>query len=118
MKMGKQNESNQKKQLSLEDPVDPGTMAQLSRIHQSQAQIAERLARMELEKVRLMRAFSGMDTEQQKIFDDLLISRGLPPNLPVEITAGTGKIKLRGDAEQFLQQQQASAAPGNSGSSS
>lgn len=112
--MSPQNESNQR-QLTLDDPVEPANMEKFSRIRQTREQISNRMVQMELEKVRLLRAYSGLDTEEHRLFEEILLARGLSPTTPVEIIADTGKIRIQRDAAQLLQQQQAPASPSPEG---
>jgi len=80
------------KKLTLDDPVDPETLGKFSNLQQARMQCAERLLDLEQERVRVLRAAASVDAERQKIFEGVLLSRGLPPNFPVTIDAQTGKM--------------------------
>jgi hypothetical protein len=81
-----------KKKLTLDDPVDAETLGALGQLQQRRLQCAERLLDLEQEKIRVLRMAAGVDAERQKAFEGLLVSRGLPPNFPVNIDAETGKM--------------------------
>ena len=80
------------KKLTLDDPVDPETLGKFGQLQQARMQCAERLLDLEQERVRTLRAAANIDAERQKMFEGLLLTRGLPPNFPVEIDAKTGKM--------------------------
>lgn len=90
--MNTQNEP-EKKRLTINDPIEAEIRARFTSLHETRLQIANRNLDLELEKIRLMRAATSVDTERQKLFENVLIERGLPPNFPVEIDASTGIIK-------------------------
>lgn len=79
---------------SVSDPVSPEDLARLAELQSARVQVAERMLDLEQEKVRTLRAASNIDTERQRLFERLLMERGLPPNAPVEIEAKTGVIKV------------------------
>lgn len=77
---------------TIDDPVEPELLAKFGQIQQARMQCSERLLDLEQERVRVLRAAANVDAERQKLFEGLLLSRGLPPNFPVEIDAKTGKM--------------------------
>lgn len=79
--------------LTINDPIDAETLQKFSQLQMSRVQVAERLLDLEQEKVRTMRAAAQIDTERQRLFETVLVARGLPPNFPVEIDAKTGLMK-------------------------
>ncbi len=82
------------KKLSIEDPVSPGDLARFGELQMARGQIAERLLELKQEEIRTLRAASNVDTERQRLFEKVLMERGLPPTAPVEIDAKTGTVKL------------------------
>jgi hypothetical protein len=80
------------KKLTLDDPVEPELLGKFGQLQQARMQCAERLLDLEQERVRVLRAAANVDAERQKLFEGLLLSRGLPPNFPVEIDGKTGKM--------------------------
>jgi hypothetical protein len=107
--MSDQTESNQPK-LTIADPVDADTLKKFQQLQASRLQVAEHLLNLEQEKIRLMRAASNIEAERQRLFEEVLMSRGLPPNYSVEIDGKSGVIKpVEGATEAFNQQAAAQA---------
>ena len=80
------------KKLTLDDPIDSETLGKLGQLQQARLQCADRLLDLEQERVRILRAAAQVDAERQKVFEGVLLSRGLPPNFPVTIDGATGKM--------------------------
>jgi phosphoenolpyruvate-protein kinase (PTS system EI component) len=78
--------------LTIADPVAPETLAKFAELQTARLQAAERLLDLEQDKIRVLRAASSIDTERQKLFEEVLIARGLSPTAVVEINAQTGLI--------------------------
>lgn len=104
--MSTQSESNHPK-LTINDPVDPETLGKLHQLQSSRTQVAESLLNLEQDKIRLMRAASNIEVERQRLFEGILIDRGLPPNYRVEIDAKTGVMKPVEEALEAFNQQSA-----------
>lgn len=79
---------------SISDPISTEEIARFAELQAARVQIAERMLDLEQEKVRTLRAASNVDTERQRLFEKVLMERGLPPNAAVEIEASTGAIKV------------------------
>jgi len=107
--MSDQTESNQPK-LTIADPVDAETLRKFQQLQSSRLQVADSLLSLEQDKIRLMRAASNIEAERQRLFEGVLISRGLPTNYPVEIDAKTGAVKPVEEAMEAFNQQAASQA--------
>ena len=84
------NESEKK--LTLNDPVDPETLRRLETVHSTRQQIAMQLLEMEEERVRLLVAARPLRDERNRIFEKILIERGLPPTLAIDIDLETGRL--------------------------
>jgi hypothetical protein len=54
--------------------------------------MADRLLDIEMDKVRVLASAQRIDNEKIRIFESVLLERGLPPNTVVEINAETGAI--------------------------
>jgi hypothetical protein len=83
----------EKKRLTVDDPVDAETRARFASIQDSRLRIGDRMLDLEMEKVKLIRSISALENERQKLFERVLIERGLSPNQPVSVDAETGQIK-------------------------
>ena len=81
------------KKLTLEDPVDPEMLKRMSELRDSRLRIGDQNLDLEAEKVRLMVAVRQIDAEKQRLFEKILLDRGLPPTFPIEIDGTTGKIR-------------------------
>ena len=101
----------EKKRLTPEDPVDEETRARFSSLQDARLRTGDRLLDLELEKVKLIRSASAIDNERQKLFEKILIERGLSPNQPVTIDSATGQIKVisQGELESLMAGQTATA---------
>lgn len=84
------NESEKK--LTINDPVDPETLKQLAAVHDARTQLALQLLEMEEEKVRLLVAARPLREERAKLFEKILIDRGLPPSFQVDIDLTNGRL--------------------------
>lgn len=80
--------------LTPDDPISPEQLNQLALLQNSHQDIADRLLVLEKEKVKLLAASRRLDDERQRVFESILVDRGLAPNADVEIDASTGKIKV------------------------
>jgi len=89
-----QSQPSETKKLTVEDPLDPDTLEKFKQLQTARLQLAERLLDLKEEEIRLLRLAGGVAQERTKLFETVLVSRGLPPNFPVEIDAVTGKFTL------------------------
>jgi hypothetical protein len=81
-----------KKQLSLEDPVDPETLDQLRNLQDARAGLADNLLSLEQERIQLLAAARKVDDQRGRLFEKCLIDRGVSSTAIAEIDAKTGKI--------------------------
>ena len=86
--------NDQIKKLTPADPLDEETKQKLDELTEMSYDIAIKLYESEQAKVRLLVAGRQVDVEKQKLFEKILMDRGLPPNTPVEIDGQTGMIKV------------------------
>ena len=84
----------EQKRLTIDDPVDAESRAKFVAIQDSRLRIGDRLMDIELERVKLIRSASALDNERQRLFERILIERGLSPNQRVSIDAETGQIRV------------------------
>jgi len=82
------------KRLSAEDPVDKATLDKLAELENARFQIGGQLLEIEQERVRLLAAAHQVDQQRQRLFEKVLLDRGLPPNAGVEINSSTGILKI------------------------
>ena len=102
----------EKKRLTIDDPVDDETKGRFNLLNESRLRVGDRLLDIELERVKLIRSASAIDNERQKLFERILIERGLSPSQRVSIDAETGQIRaLTQDELDNIKAAQRGAAP-------
>jgi hypothetical protein len=84
----------EKKRLTVDDPVDEETRGKFTSLQETRLRVGDRLLDIELEKIKLIRSASAIDNERQRLFEKVLIDRGLSPNQAVTIDSATGQIKV------------------------
>jgi hypothetical protein len=82
------------KKLTINDPVDAQTLKRMGEIQTRRLQLGEMMVDLEQEKVKVLVEVRRLDDERSKLFATVLSSRGLGPNVPVEVDPQTGKISL------------------------
>jgi len=85
------------KRLTPEDPVEREILEQLRELHESRQHIADNLLDLEQSKIQLLASAKRLDDQRSRIFQAILVDRGLPPSLPAEIDARTGKLVMDQD---------------------
>jgi hypothetical protein len=89
--------SQEKRPLTIEDPVDAETLEQFRELQEHRQRFADSLLSLEQEKIQLLAGVKKIDDHRNRLFEGCLVERGLPPNTKVEIDARTGKIKRTGE---------------------
>jgi hypothetical protein len=92
--------NDEKKRLTIEDPVPREVLAEFQEIREAQLRLAEQNMFLDREKVRLLAANNKLDQQQQRLFETILVDRGIAPGTPVELDAGSGKLTLKGEGLQ------------------
>ena len=85
---------NGQPRLTVNDPVPADTLSKLRALQDARQDLADRYLSLEQDQVRILAASRRVDDERQRVFDGLLMERGLAPQTKVEIDANTGKITL------------------------
>jgi ribosomal protein S4E len=89
---------------TIQTPVSKEDIDKFRVLDDKNNRLALRYLELEEEKVKILRVRTILSQERQKLFESLLLERGLPPNFPVEINGETGVIiPVEGAAEQILQ---------------
>lgn len=86
--------SEETKKLTPNDPVDAPTRKKLEELGAARYDVADKLLELEQEKVKILVAANRIDEERNRIFEKILMERGLAPTTPIEIEAQTGNIRL------------------------
>lgn len=78
---------------TVNDPVEPAVVQKLEQLEASRYKLASRLLMIEEDKVRLLRASTALATEHGKIYEQILLERGLDPLSRVTVDED-GKIEV------------------------
>ena len=81
------------KKLSADDPVAPEMRQQLRQLHDARLHMCERAVDLDQEKIQVLAAIKRLDDQKHRVFEAILVERGLPPQTQVEIDGRTGKLK-------------------------
>ncbi len=94
------NPAAESKRLTTEDPIDPEILAKFGELEQHRMHLGSQVLDLRSEEVKLMVAARRIDEEKQRLFEKVLVDRGLNPSTPVEIDASTGRIRVLQAARQ------------------
>jgi hypothetical protein len=92
-------DASEKKRLTLEDPVPKEVLAEFQGIREAHLELADRNLMLDREKVRVLAAANKLDLQEKRLFEAILVDRGLSPDTLVELDAHTGKLTLRKSAD-------------------
>lgn len=82
------------KRLTLDDPVGKEALDKLAELETTEINTALQLMAIKQEEVKLLAVGRRVEDERHRIFEKLLIDRGLAPNTPATIDSTTGKITV------------------------
>lgn len=85
------------RRLTTDDPVSMEQLNRLRLLQESRLDVSDRFMTLEQEKVKLLAAARRIDEEKQRVFQGILLERGLAPDATVEIDASSGRLKLISD---------------------
>jgi len=80
--------------LTLNDPIASETLERFTKLGEAQHNLALQLLRLEQNKIRLLAAAHQLDEQEQRLFEKVLVERGLPPTAQVEIDTKTGILRV------------------------
>lgn len=83
------------RRLTPEDPVPQETLQAFRQIKTAQSDVGLELLALEDRKIQLLAANKKLREQQDRLFQAILIERGLAPQTPVEIDSKTGRIHVR-----------------------
>lgn len=93
------DETGERKKLTVNDPVPPEVIQAFEQIERARARIALENMTLDQRKIQLLAAAKKVDEQFQKLFDSILLERGLPLNTVVEIDDKTGRLTVAKPAE-------------------
>jgi len=82
------------KKLTVNDPVDAETLGRIGELTGARYDVGERMLELEQAKVSLLVTAKQIDDEKARLFNKVLLERGLPPNTRIELNSDTGEIKV------------------------
>lgn len=91
--------SDENKKKTINDPVEPETVKQLADLTAARYDAADALLELEQRRVTILVSAKQIDDEKARVFNRILLERGLPPGTPVEIDGQTGQIVVRGNED-------------------
>ena len=83
-----------KKALTPNDPVSPDALKKFEELDAARYELGARLLELEQERVRVLSAAHQVDQQKQRLFEMVLVERGLQPTTQVSINDKTGEIKV------------------------
>lgn len=88
------------KRLTLNDPVSKEEREYLQQLDMAKTGFAQKLLALELEKVNLIAASRRIENQTEEVFQKILVNRGQPADLAVNIDIDTGVIKVQNPERQ------------------
>lgn len=88
------SDQEQQPQITADTPVSKEELQQLDLIGRSRSDAANHLASLELEKVAILRVLRDLDVERDRLYSQILATRGLNPGSKVRIDGKTGAIAV------------------------
>jgi len=80
--------------LNADTPIDAETLRKFEELEGAKAGIAEQFLALEQSRIRLLTAAGQVDTQRRRLYETVLVSRGIDPTTPVEVNGETGVIKV------------------------
>lgn len=93
-KMSTESDQNR---LTINDPVSKEVLQNFEELDDAHTRIALRLLQLENEKIQLLAAAKRNSEEQKRLFEKVLIERGLSPMTHASLDFDTGKLTLNKD---------------------
>jgi hypothetical protein len=84
--------SDTKQPLAPNDPVSPENLKKFEELDGARYELGARLLELEQERVRVLSAAYQVEQQRQRLFEQVLVERGLQPDTRVSINDKTGEI--------------------------
>lgn len=82
------------KRLTANDPVSQETLQAFGQLEDAKIRVAMELLTIEQRKIQLLAATKKLDEQHSRLFEAILVERGLPPDTRIDIDVRTGGIKV------------------------
>jgi hypothetical protein len=89
--------TQEKKSLTLSDPVDPETLEQFLRLQEARQRFADSYLSLEQEKIRILAAVKRIDDQRNRLFETCALERGVSPEARISIDARSGMLSVEDD---------------------
>lgn len=80
------------KKLNLNDPIGKEALDKLAELEAAEVNTALNIKALRQEEIKLLAADRRIQDERTRLFQKLLMDRGLAPNTPAQIDRETGRI--------------------------
>ena len=80
------------KQLTVNDPVSEDVFEQLVTLRDSKQQMALKLLELENDKIQILAASKRTEMQSRRLFEQILVERGIDPSQEVVIDANTRQL--------------------------
>jgi len=88
------SEPEKPRKLTPDDPVPPDILARFTELEDARVAVALQLLNQEENRVRLLSAAHTASEQRKRLFEQVLVERGLSPLTQVEIDSKTGVLRL------------------------
>jgi hypothetical protein len=85
------------KQLTVNDPVSDELFEQLVNLRDAKQQMALKLMDLEHEKIQILASSKRVDQQSKRLFEQILVERGLEPTAEAFIDANTRQLVPKED---------------------
>lgn len=82
------------KKLTPDDPVSAEILKKFSDLEEARNSVAIQLLMVEQSRIRFLAVAHQIDEQKQRLFEQILVERGLPPTAQVEINGKTGALRV------------------------
>jgi len=87
------NDGQEPTRLTIDDPIAPEALQQLAALSNARMDLCDKNASLDQEKIAILAALKRLDDQKTKLFESLLVERGLAPDTEVTINPRTGKMQ-------------------------
>jgi hypothetical protein len=82
------------KRNAFDTPVSPAELNRMTELDNAYMELGARLLDLENDKVKILVSARRIEEEKQRLFEKILMDRGIAPSTPVEIDRETGALSV------------------------
>lgn len=105
------------KKLTIDDPVSREILNQLDGLQEVLNQLGQQALTLDEEKIRVLAASRRVKEQRQRIFQNILVERGISLETSIKIEASTGKLIIEGGNPAPVEAPVAATEPATTGDS-